>query len=228
MNKPGFTLTEALLAVGIIGIIAAILAPSVNSMLPDKNKPMVLKYYSEIAKKTDEMLDNEYIYYSGTRQDANGLYSPTCDGLACVGQPLLPPYNDPADVALYSGNAKYPNILGDMLNLNRINDNNFENNEGTSRLTIERRPGAVGANPQPPFYLVTLNLDLDNAGACIYSADCESPDIFTFRVSDFGTVTPNDAMTAAYIQDPKRSKRGDRRSALILLKMKKEKNKIKN
>jgi len=45
MKKLGFTLSEIIVTLCIIGVVAAITAPLIENLVPDKNKMMVLKYY---------------------------------------------------------------------------------------------------------------------------------------------------------------------------------------
>ena len=44
MKKLGFTLTEVLLSMAIIGIVASITAPSLINVMPNKDKMQTLKY----------------------------------------------------------------------------------------------------------------------------------------------------------------------------------------
>ena len=56
MNKKGFTLAEVLIALAIIGVTAAITAPMLSSLMPDKHKAMVLKYYKTITDINKDLL----------------------------------------------------------------------------------------------------------------------------------------------------------------------------
>ena len=57
MRKMGFTLSEVLIALTIIGVVAAISAPLVNNVIPDKNKAIVLKAHKTISDINSEILD---------------------------------------------------------------------------------------------------------------------------------------------------------------------------
>ena len=48
MKRFGFTLSELLISIAIIGVIAAFVAPAVSDLMPDKNKSKVLKYNAVI------------------------------------------------------------------------------------------------------------------------------------------------------------------------------------
>lgn len=48
--KKGFTLAELLIVLGITGIVAAVLLPAINNIMPDKTKIMYLKAYDELQR----------------------------------------------------------------------------------------------------------------------------------------------------------------------------------
>ena len=49
MKKNGFTLQEALITVGIIGIVAAITIPALTKIMPNRYQTRYLKAYSAIS-----------------------------------------------------------------------------------------------------------------------------------------------------------------------------------
>ena len=118
MKKYGFTLSELLVAMAIIGIAAAIAAPAITKMMPDRNKSKVLKYYTTINNITTDLLSNENIYYrryDGTPTfDGNGNLTGQygCNGLRCTLQP-----NTQFSDGTYQGNCKYPKLMYYYLNL---------------------------------------------------------------------------------------------------------------
>ena len=66
MKKFGFTLSELIVAVSIIGVSAALFLPVASKLVPDTKKATVLKYYVEI----DSAVRN---FYSTTDNDCSGL-----------------------------------------------------------------------------------------------------------------------------------------------------------
>ncbi len=50
MKKRGFTLAELLIVLGIAGVVAAVILPAINGLMPDKTKINYLKVYDELGK----------------------------------------------------------------------------------------------------------------------------------------------------------------------------------
>ena len=62
MKKDGFTLAELLIALGIIGVAAALITPSLVNIMPDRYKIRVLQYYAAICTANQELLDDSATY----------------------------------------------------------------------------------------------------------------------------------------------------------------------
>lgn len=60
--KKGFTLVETLIALTLIGFIAAIIIPNVGKITPDVDKAKVKKGYLSIERAVYELLNNETVY----------------------------------------------------------------------------------------------------------------------------------------------------------------------
>ena len=73
MKKTGFTLSELVIAISIVGVAAAFVVPVVGKFMPDKKKSNVLKYYTMINATVVDYYNND------------DLYRPTnnCKGLSC-------------------------------------------------------------------------------------------------------------------------------------------------
>lgn len=57
-NKSGFTLAEVLIALGIVGVIAAILVPAFGNSRPDKSKIMYLKAYDGLTEAMTTLVND--------------------------------------------------------------------------------------------------------------------------------------------------------------------------
>ena len=62
MKKLGFTLTEVLLSMAIIGVVASLTAPSLINMMPNKDKMQTLKYQKLISEINADLLNNRTLY----------------------------------------------------------------------------------------------------------------------------------------------------------------------
>lgn len=74
MKKFGFTLSELVVAVSIIGVASALIVPIVGKIIPDTKKVTVLKYHRLIESA---MID----YYSSSNYNPDSI--PGCVGLEC-------------------------------------------------------------------------------------------------------------------------------------------------
>ena len=56
MKKFGFTMPELIVTLGIVGIAAAIAAPIIGNLMPDKNKLKAIECYNLVNAATEEFL----------------------------------------------------------------------------------------------------------------------------------------------------------------------------
>ena len=62
LNKKAFTLTELLIALGVIGVLAAILLPVISNLLPDQNAIMAKRAYYATQNIVSEMINDADCY----------------------------------------------------------------------------------------------------------------------------------------------------------------------
>lgn len=79
MKKQGFTLAEILITIGIIGIAAALIAPSFTKLIPKKEKVEFMECLNQlnIALSSVDYSPKEII-------EIDGLKYPNCVGIACA------------------------------------------------------------------------------------------------------------------------------------------------
>ena len=125
MFKKGFTLQELLITLGIIGIVAAIVAPGIVGMMPDQKKAMYMKAYNTLTTLTNDILDDPSLYW--TTYDNDG--EPNCSGLFCfssVPAGVFPPCDEIYDVIGEQGSVfcgfstKFPSIFLRKVNISVI------------------------------------------------------------------------------------------------------------
>ena len=119
MIKKGFTLQEVLITLGIIGIVAAVTAPGLSRIFPDRDKATYMKIYRTITTQVDDILGDDTLYWPDTTCSSNGGNGDACLGLMNNLRPNVAPYNDnnnnPYSSAI--GGHKFGLILASRLNL---------------------------------------------------------------------------------------------------------------
>lgn len=191
MKKQGFTLSEVIVALAIVAVVAVITAPILGGIIPDKNKVAVLKVYKTISEINSELLNNPMIYRKGSCEDPNqpGVML-DCEGLNFDLQPMANPYDD----ARYSGNSKYPLLLASKLDtVEDVNGNTLPINFTTSDGIVWSIDGGAGT------YIIDIDLNGDNGPNC---SECRNADQYSFNIDNNGRITCDDALSQAYITNP--------------------------
>ncbi len=216
MKKNGFTLSELIITLTIIGVASALMAPSITKLMPDKNKVKVNNLHAKIVAATAALIDDDSIYWCRDNEKE--------EGLSCEGQALKNFSNN----NIYSGETKYENLMVYQLGLEPASSPdggfNWESPDGvawrfergwTINNNTFRKTEPIMANTRA--YRITVDLDgLAKGPNRIFGQSNEQkPDRFRFRVGNYGSVIPDDAMTAAYLRNSFKSadKRNDRQVA---------------
>lgn len=209
MKKFGFTLSEVIVALGIIGLVAAITAPMMEGVMPDSNKTKVLKYYKIISEINKEMLNDRGLYREQNTSTTDPLNPLTiCRGFACTQAPTIDPYKGDSN---YSGSTKYAYLLASKMQLAEDEEPVFSKGSLTFTTidgvqvnisTMGLDPLADGPQGWKSFHNLTLDLDGEDGGCHYDKDDCKKPDQFRFTVQYNGRLKPEDALTNAYIKNP--------------------------
>lgn len=187
MFKKGFTLAEVLVALSIVGVVAAVSAPAITNMMPDSDKLTVLKSYKVLNDATQELINDPGFYINFS--DGN------CVGLSCTAQP------ESISIALnnVSGDAKYAHLLA--MNIN--GDNRARGTSNVAVLTFTTNDQIEWQIMKSnDLHFVSIDIDGDGVGReCFYGEDgCTRPDRYQFVVDREGNIRGNDALTSAYLK----------------------------
>ena len=205
MKKLGFTLSELLAALAIIGVVSAITVPMVSGILPDKNKVNVLKVYKLVNDLNKDMLTNNGLYFQSGEVDDEDIPIEQCIGLACTQKPVLPGYNE-----TYAGMQKYARLLYEHLEGDEEgtsfadNQSSFYTVDGISWVVDNCIIDGDGTEPDPFQMSCTITVDFDKKSSspnCNFMS-CDKPDQFSFNVDTRGYLTGQDPLTRAYLTNP--------------------------
>lgn len=200
MKKCGFTLSELIVALGLIGVIAAITTPMITSIIPDKDKILVLKVKKEIYDITSELLSNPSYYSKKYTNDGKLII-----GLADYEQPAVWSPTPPTTFDFYK---KYPVLFASQLQLKDNPVAAGSGSGGTVTFTtadgISWRFSCAGRVCSGNSCKMTHSLTIDKDGfdKGKNKSAVKNPDQFQFNISETGAVTGSDALTQAYLNNP--------------------------
>ncbi len=189
MKKSGFTLTELVITVGIIGVAAVLTMPTIMNIIPDKNKLKVLQYHSKIHAKINEILSDPEIYHPYTHYDeVTGEYiitqdgSTECAGLSCIDGDI------------------FEKELIRRLKLQTDEEGKNKFQDGVEFII------ANSGNKRE------ISLKINDADECTSNIVLDSPttgcsgrgdiNTFKFTVDNLGGITTNDYLLKAYLANP--------------------------
>lgn len=194
MKKLGFTLSELLVAVGIVAVVSLVVAPTVTDIIPDKNKIKVINYYNKINEVNQKLLNDKNLYYTQYTINKDGEKEITAYGLANTAKPID---DKICTLVTHCGDAfKYAALfIYSLIGENKDNQFRYTDN---SYWIIKHK---FDYNVKPKTVVYTITIDLNNGKNCSYSTTCQQPDTFIFKVDENGNVTAGDAMTDAYLSN---------------------------
>jgi len=157
----------------------------VMKMAPDKNKTLILKYYSMVSKLNAEILGSgtysggtdgrpKYLIDEYPVSSGSGVSSSSCSGFDCS------PDSYPDDLVKAIGAEK--------------NDGKYYTADGTV-WTVAKDGTGNGL-----YY--TIKMDLNNGGSGDAVQSNKNPNVFRFKVDNWGLVSGGDYWTQEYLKDP--------------------------
>jgi prepilin-type N-terminal cleavage/methylation domain-containing protein len=204
-NIKGFTLSEVLVTLGVLSVLAAIIIPAVVKIGPDNNRVMFKKAYSTVEKVVSSLISSDADYpadQTGTTTDTSVVVSRGFN-YTTLGT------NVPV------GNNKFCYLFSDQLNTVSFNCT-AATVGGVPAYTMTTTDGMVWTFTASTFdldadkYLTDNVLAVDINGTkipnCDYStcAAGKSPDQFKFRIRYDGKMSmdPSDTFAVGVLTNP--------------------------
>ena len=106
---------ELLVAIAIIGVVAALTAPALMNMMPDKTKMQVVKIHKIICEINKELIEDPLLFQD-TTEIVGGVDKDKFKGFQNTENPRGGEYATGG----YSGNAKYAKLLASKLRIEKF------------------------------------------------------------------------------------------------------------
>ncbi len=205
--KKGFTLAELLIVLGITGVIAAVLLPAINNLMPDKTKILYLKAYNELNKDINDLISNSSLF-SSTVKIGSKDYDISKYPLLNTEKPITTKFSDDK----YSGTKKLCNLLAFTMNSDSNNKCDSTNYPDTPSFVTPNElswwivPKVYETQEGKASYQTDIYVDVDpskKSKNCHFSESCKQPDRFKFILAADGTLIPADPMGIKYIETQK-------------------------
>lgn len=125
----GFTLTELMIALSVIGILVAVVTPAIMKTRPNKNKMMIKKTFYTTEQIVSSLINDERLY-PDMRDD--------CGRTASEGETLNCAWGFDYTGAVtyegvsYSGASKFENLFTNMLNVKSQNGHVYTTSDGVN------------------------------------------------------------------------------------------------
>lgn len=200
MKRRGFTLAELLITLCVIGVVAAIMIPSIVKSKPDSSKALYLTTYNELAKTINELANSSNIF-------------PICQGEYCFKASPLFNTSKGVNDKYSAGNGKLCKLLAENLNAqNNSCSDSYEQFDGNFSFTTQKGiqffvstdrrivSDALGE------YQTDIYIDVNGPKGPnkLYGEDgCTTPDRFKLLVSAAGEIVIADPMGTAYLKKNK-------------------------
>lgn len=217
MKKPGFTLAELLISLGIVGVIAAVTLPLMGKIMPDVNKAMYLKARDSLQEtvlsfaSAPSVFSNRFQFDSETKLDIKEF-------------PLLdtaPSRNK--NYGHHAGATKLCRLLAESFGAatNNCSATVYVFNDANFNTSFNQNVSFISSNgmqwwvvPQvnsiteiadgvyQMSYQTDVYVDVNSSTSsrnCIYNAEsCKNPDRFKFMISADGRVVSADPVGNYY------------------------------
>ncbi len=208
MKKRGFTLAELLIVLGIAGVVAAVILPAINGLMPDKTKINYLKVYDELGKNIKALTSDSSIFPVLLKEGSTDI-DVSRYPLVNNSQPLKAPFKDDTK---YSGDKKLCNLLAHTFGADSCSTTSYPDKSSFTTSNgmewwISQTKREINTAENKISYQTDIYVDVDSSkksSNCMYGEDnCKQPDRFKFLLAADGRLVPADPVGVHYINTRK-------------------------
>ncbi len=208
MKKHGFTLAELLIVLGIAGVVAAVILPAINGLMPDKTKINYLKVYDELGKNIKALTSDSSIFPVLLKEGSTDI-DVSRYPLVNNSQPLKAPFKDDTK---YSGDKKLCNLLAHTFGADSCNTTSYPDKSSFTTPNgmewwISQTKREIDTAENKISYQTDIYVDVDSSkesSNCMYGEEnCKQPDRFKFLLAADGRLVPADPVGVHYINTRK-------------------------
>lgn len=127
----GFTLTELMIALAVIGVLVAVVTPAIMKTRPNKNKMMVKKTFYTTEQIVSSLINDERLYPDMTEACENPEGVEETENFYCA---WGFDYDSPVkyEGETYTGNTKFRDLFKSKLNISKDEGNKFTTTDGAT------------------------------------------------------------------------------------------------
>lgn len=206
-KKSAFTVGEVLVTMAIVGVIAAMILPSIKQTQPDRQKLLFKKAYNNIERVVTELINDDYFYPEALKEDGTRYQG---FDLTHAGDPEAPTVIISGQTKTFSGNTKFCELVA--LKLNTISTE-------AADIHCPGTPGGGGTFGTPSFitnegiaYFIPssdfandVTITIDTNGEKVPNCksgenNCKTPDIYEIIVSPDGGIHVEGEIEKAFLR----------------------------
>lgn len=223
MNKKAFTMAEVMVVLAVIGVLVAILTPTIVKLGPNQSKIMFKKAYYITERVVNELINDETFYSDSdsnrpgfVNDDAVTVNGSSISGVTKFCQLFSTKVNTSGTISCTSGKTS-PVATGNA----NLSSGNFTTNDGiTWHIPTTAATGYTttftngGATPTPTAG-ITRDIIVDINGTDAYDANsnpncqynpsspttCPNPDQFTITLQYDGKISVTGTKELLYLKD---------------------------